>query len=299
MRLITTLMLCLATLQAYGFQASQAPRTFSEAKKIAWKIYEERPVDFYCGCKYEGNRIDLKSCGYSVRKDANRAGRVEWEHVVPAWMIGHQRQCWQKGGRDNCTDNDPEFAAAEADLHNLVPSVGEVNGDRSNFALGMSTEKPTQYGQCQTVVDFKGKVAMPREEVRGAAARIYLYMANQYKLRLSSQDRKTYEAWNKMYPVTEWERWRNQKVSCVMGRANTYVSNVDLSQCGAGKGNQSQANKQVLPSSVPSGSEFSCSVRKTCGQMASCAEARYHLTECGNTRLDRDGDGVPCESLCR
>lgn len=46
-------------------------------------------------------------------------------------------------------------------------------------------------------------------------------------------------------------------------------------------------------------SEFSCSVRKNCSQMASCAEARYHLTECGNTRLDRDGDGVPCESICR
>lgn len=45
-------------------------------------------------------------------------------------------------------------------------------------------------------------------------------------------------------------------------------------------------------------STYSCSPRKTCGQMSSCAEARYHLETCGNTRLDRDNDGIPCESLC-
>nr|WP_233094006.1 excalibur calcium-binding domain-containing protein [Azotobacter chroococcum] len=33
--------------------------------------------------------------------------------------------------------------------------------------------------------------------------------------------------------------------------------------------------------------------------MASCEEAQYHLNECGNWRLDRDKDGVPCASLCQ
>src|SRR5690606_31416527 len=47
------------------------------------------------------------------------------------------------------------------------------------------------------------------------------------------------------------------------------------------------------------GSSYSCSTPKTCGQMSSCAEAQFHLNECGNGRLDGDKDGVPCESLCR
>ena len=34
------------------------------------------------------------------------------------------------------------------------------------------------------------------------------------------------------------------------------------------------------------------------GQMASCQEARFYLEECGLTRLDSDGDGVPCETVC-
>lgn len=35
----------------------------------------------------------------------------------------------------------------------------------------------------------------------------------------------------------------------------------------------------------------------TCGEMANCTQAKQALA-CGNKRLDRDNDGVPCESLC-
>ncbi|WP_296243330.1 excalibur calcium-binding domain-containing protein, partial [Psychrobacter sp. UBA6766] len=36
---------------------------------------------------------------------------------------------------------------------------------------------------------------------------------------------------------------------------------------------------------------------RTCGQMSSCAQAQKAL-QCGNGKLDRDNDGVPCESIC-
>ncbi|MFB9061263.1 MULTISPECIES: excalibur calcium-binding domain-containing protein [Sphingobium] len=32
--------------------------------------------------------------------------------------------------------------------------------------------------------------------------------------------------------------------------------------------------------------------------MDSCSEAYHYLNECGLSRLDGDGDGVPCESIC-
>jgi deoxyribonuclease-1 len=139
-----------------------APRTFVEAKRVAWKLYASRPVEFY-----SGNKIDLKSCEYVPRKNTQRASRVEWEHIVPAWVIGHQRQCWQRGGRKNCTKTDAVFNQAEADLHNLVPAIGEVNGDRSNLGYGWLPQKPTQYGACPMVVDFKARKVMPRPRIRG------------------------------------------------------------------------------------------------------------------------------------
>jgi len=42
-----------------------------------------------------------------------------------------------------------------------------------------------------------------------------------------------------------------------------------------------------------------CGTKRYCREMASCAEARHYLDACGLTRLDGDGDGVPCESICR
>lgn len=46
-------------------------------------------------------------------------------------------------------------------------------------------------------------------------------------------------------------------------------------------------------------SSFACGEKRTCGEMATCAEARFQLERCNLTALDGDGDGVPCESLCR
>ncbi len=42
-----------------------------------------------------------------------------------------------------------------------------------------------------------------------------------------------------------------------------------------------------------------CGGKRYCNEMGSCEEAKFHLSQCGLSRLDRDGDGVPCESLCR
>lgn len=41
-----------------------------------------------------------------------------------------------------------------------------------------------------------------------------------------------------------------------------------------------------------------CGSKRRCTEMQSCEEARFYLTKCGVRSLDRDRDGVPCESLC-
>ena len=44
---------------------------------------------------------------------------------------------------------------------------------------------------------------------------------------------------------------------------------------------------------------FTCSAKRYCREMTSCEEVRFYLERCGLSRLDGDGDGVPCEALCR
>jgi len=200
-------------------------RDFNGAKKVLPHVFAGMEEDFYCGCKYTGKDVDLASCGYVPRKSEKRASRIEWEHVVPAWTIGHQRQCWQDGGRKNCSSSNPVFRMAEGDLNNLVPAVGEVNGDRGNLSYGAWARNPDPvYGQCKSVVDFKLKKFQPREEVRGRAARISLYMHQRYVLRMSDQDRKLWCAWSKQYPVDGWERERDARIVRVQGEGNPLVT---------------------------------------------------------------------------
>lgn len=49
----------------------------------------------------------------------------------------------------------------------------------------------------------------------------------------------------------------------------------------------------------PGGAAAACGTKRTCKEMSSCDEARHYLIDCGLKRLDGDGDGVPCNSLCK
>ncbi|OZI25209.1 endonuclease [Bordetella genomosp. 7] len=209
-------------------------RDYQHAKQVLPRVHGSSGSTFYCGCPYRGKSIDLRACGYTIRKDASRARRVEWEHIVPAWAIGHQRQCWQRGGRKHCSATDAAFRKAEGDLHNLVPAIGELNNDRSNFRYTVWDNQPRMYGQCQMVVDFKGRRAQPPQRARGAIARATFYMVETYRLNLSAQERRLYCVWARTYPVTEQERVRDRKIQAIQGNSNRYVSDPGAiaAQCG-------------------------------------------------------------------
>jgi endonuclease YncB( thermonuclease family) len=44
---------------------------------------------------------------------------------------------------------------------------------------------------------------------------------------------------------------------------------------------------------------YRCGAKRYCSEMATCREAYFHLQQCGLSRLDGNGDGVPCEAVCR
>ena len=50
---------------------------------------------------------------------------------------------------------------------------------------------------------------------------------------------------------------------------------------------------------TPASGGFACAGKRRCGEMTSCEEAKFYLTQCGVRSLDGDKDGVPCETLCR
>jgi hypothetical protein len=61
---------------------------------------------------------------------------------------------------------------------------------------------------------------------------------------------------------------------------------------------QGQPRYSTAPRPAASSGALTCGAKRSCREMASCAEARFYLQQCGLTRLDADRDGVPCEAIC-
>uniref|UniRef100_UPI0030DC1E15 endonuclease n=1 Tax=uncultured Marinobacter sp. TaxID=187379 RepID=UPI0030DC1E15 len=104
--------LLLLLVWGYALVAVGQPANFSQAKvllkeQVYYDQNQSAQGTLYCGCQWQwtgasGGRADLAGCDYGVRRQQARAERIEWEHIVPAWVMGHQRQCWQNGGREHC-----------------------------------------------------------------------------------------------------------------------------------------------------------------------------------------------------
>ncbi len=215
-------------------------QNFSEAKKQLRVMYrdkapKEEQKTFYCNCPITFTsktkmQPDLKACGYTPYKQEERANTINWEHIMPASWLGKQLQCWQKtetskGGRQAC-QQDPEFTKREGDMHNLVPAIGEINGDRSNYPYNQFMhDTQSNYGSCQFFVSSsKPRAVEPAPYTRGFIARAMLYMSKQYNIRLSDSDQMLMTIWNKQYPPTAWECDRNQLIASIQGNDNIFIT---------------------------------------------------------------------------
>ena len=241
---LAALILCLGLTVALADPPSDPLTNFDSAKKKARNdVYFDHRITLYCSCDYEhstsvsGGVIDATACGYEVRVDATRGGRLEWEHIMPAFEFGQLRSCWREGhsdckkdgtpfkGRDCCEKSgvDDEFRRMEADLHNLAPSVGELNADRSNHPYGIVEDEPREYGACDFELSAPPKIAEPMESIRGDVARVWLYMSETYNVRFSREERAMFEAWHEADPVDAFEVLRDQRIEANQGNKNPRV----------------------------------------------------------------------------
>lgn len=216
--------------------------SFSKAKRILAKLYQNHQVTFYCGCSYKGKQVNHSSCGYKPKrpfyksgKKNTRAYRIEWEHVVPAHAFGQSFREWREGdpkciskkgkrfkGR-KCAKTNETFRRMEADLYNLLPAIGEVNGNRSNYSMAIIPGEIRKYGDCD--VEIEGRKVEPRPAIRGDIARIYMYMDGVYPGHgvISRKNRKLFAAWDKRDPVDTWECERARIIKKVQGNENSIV----------------------------------------------------------------------------
>ena len=228
---------------SFSLYAEEFPHTnesFSKAKKQMKQVYFDNQFTFYCNCIYaykkEKGREKMvvynDSCGYKPRKNKKRGETIEWEHIMPAYRFAFGLQCWNEKicvdkngksykGRKCCEKVDKKFRIMQADMYNLVPSVGELNGDRSNYSYGIIEGEARVYGECD--FEVSGKKAEPKEDIRGDIARTYFYMEETYGITLTNEERQLFIMWDKLDNISQWEKVRAKRIKEIQGNENKFI----------------------------------------------------------------------------
>lgn len=228
---------------SFSLYAEEFPHTnesFSKAKKQMKQVYFDNQFTFYCNCIYDYKKekgrekmvVYNDSCGYKPRKNKKRGETIEWEHIMPAYRFASGLQCWNEKicvdkngksykGRKCCEKVDKKFRIMQADMYNLVPSVGELNGDRSNYSYGIIDGEARLYGECD--FEVSGKKAEPKEDIRGDIARTYFYMEETYGITLTNEERQLFIMWDKLDNISQWEKVRAKRIKEIQGNENKFI----------------------------------------------------------------------------
>jgi len=212
--------------------------SFPTAKKLLLtRVYVDHRRTFYCNSAFDLHGRLEHDAGYQPLSESERAWRLEWEHVVPAQAFGQSFAEWRSGSRE-CVDGrgeaykgrrcaekvSEEYRVMQADMHNLVPAIGELNGLRSNYSYAMIPGEERRFGACD--MEIAGRKAEPPPGVRGDIARSYLYMEAAYPGRgvVSDKNRRLFEAWDRTDPVDTWECERQRRIETLQGNRNPFVA---------------------------------------------------------------------------
>lgn len=211
--------------------------SFNKAKKtLEQQVYYDHRVTLYCGATFDEKKNVTLPEGFTVSKHEKRAGKVEWEHVVPAENFGQTFAEWREGDAQ-CVDNrgkafkgrkcaektNKDYRYMQADLYNLYPAIGAVNALRQNYNFQMLPGEKPDFGSCE--MKIADRKAEPPVRARGQIARTYKYMADAYgpRYKMSRQQTQLMDAWDKMYPVDQWECTRAKRVERLQGNENMFV----------------------------------------------------------------------------
>lgn len=236
--LFTILLTILTLMTCYAISSSgnQKIKSFSKAKKFLHNVIFQgsEMKTFYCGCIYDRKlNIDHSTCGYIPGKEKKRAGRVEWEHIVPASVLGGSFKEWKEGSQD-CVDRlgrhfkgrkcaskmNNDFQLMHADMYNLVPASGEINAVRSDLSFGEIAGEKKEFGKCDFETD--GNIAEPADRIKGDIARIYQYMDFAYPFAgiINEKNRLLFEKWAALDPADEKECRRGIEIEKLQGNVN-------------------------------------------------------------------------------
>lgn len=212
--------------------------SFSKAKRILQKeIYTDSSDmhTIYCRAMFDYEKNITLPDGYETEKYKSRLKRYETEHVLPAenfgrtfseWREGHPKCVNSKGksfkGRKCAEKVNLDYRLMQSDLYNLYPSIGATNAARQNYNFTMLPKAKSSFGSCDMRIE--DRKVQPPEYARGKIARVYMYFEQAYsRYNMSDSQRKLMHAWDKQFPVTDFECRRTALIEEKQGNTNFVV----------------------------------------------------------------------------
>ena len=216
---------------------NESTESFNKTKKnLEQYVYMDHRETIYCGAEFDAKKNVIPPAGFTTAKHKKRAKRIEWEHVVPAenfgrtfseWRDGHPQCVSSKGksfkGRKCASKMNKEYRLMQSDMYNLFPAIGAVNAMRSNYNFVAQVDAKSEFGSCDMKID--NRKAEPPIGARGRIARTYLYMDATYKrYSMSKSQKQLMNAWDRMYPVSDWECERSNRIKNIQGSENRLMT---------------------------------------------------------------------------
>lgn len=134
----------------------------------------------------------------------------------------------------------------DGDAHNLRPADASVNEDRSNKDFGVVKPNGFQHSEA-TECWYNENFWEPGFATKGQVARIIFYMATRYEGEAGESDLEAVNGstngsspthgdladlleWNRLYPPTDFERRRNDRIFSIQRNRNPFVDNPDFAE---------------------------------------------------------------------
>ena len=152
---------------------------------------------------------------------------------------------------------------------------------------------------------YCNKVDASIHQLRNGMAMVYDQYVKKYEY-YSHQNfakKKKIGIWSEEYPLAPWD-FRNNKNSMsvkLKSESQKLAKEIEklLKDLEILNEQISFLEEQIQTSEyINTDDLFDCS-KKNCSQVLSCDEAYYKLEQCNMTQLDRNKNGIPCESICK
>lgn len=181
---------------------------------------------------------DLKSDTAKTDKDPNKPGNIilfySRRSVSAKWDGGNT---WNREHVWPQSKGWFKTSGAGADIHHIRPTNPSINSSRGS--------KPFSEGSSNSIFE-------PSDEVKGDVARILFYLlvryseADGYSITQTARSMEMLLEWNRLDPVDELERTRNEEAAKIQGNRNPFIDDVNYAEM-IWSGSKNLSNTYITP----------------------------------------------------